>query len=262
MTQERDELLALLRTLTPEDWARLTVCPGWSVKDVALHLLGDADFGWLSRGRDKDPTGLIPLSGDYRTFVAELNRKNERWVDAARALSPRLICELLEFCGPMVDAYLATIDMETTSSVSWAGRDPVPVWLDLARDFTERWVHQQQIRDAVARPGLTDENWLRPVLRTFLWALPHHYRTIPADAGTQLLVTITGSGGGQWTLTRCDIGWELDERVVVKAAAAIELTSDDAWRLLTGGLADVKRVRQSGDHRLSSWFLGARSIIV
>lgn len=229
MSRERPQLLALLRSLSQDDWARPTVCPGWSVKDVVLHVLGDADFGWLSRGRDKDPTGLIPVNGDYRAFVAELNRKNERWVEAARALSPRLICELLEFCGPMVDSYLATIDMDATSRVSWASRDPVPVWLDLARDFTERWVHQQQIRDAVSRPGLNDEDWLSPVLRTFVWALPHHFRELATDAGTQLLVIISGQGGGHWTLTRREDGWELDDRTAIQPAATVELSSDAAW---------------------------------
>ena len=34
------ELLSLLRNLSPLDWEKETVCAGWSVKDVAAHLLG------------------------------------------------------------------------------------------------------------------------------------------------------------------------------------------------------------------------------
>jgi hypothetical protein len=30
------------------------------------------------------------------------------------------------------------------------------MWLDIARDYTERWVHDQQIRDAVGRARLKD----------------------------------------------------------------------------------------------------------
>ncbi len=48
---ERAALLELLGDLSPADWEAPTVCPGWSVKDVALHLLGD-DIGRLSWGRD------------------------------------------------------------------------------------------------------------------------------------------------------------------------------------------------------------------
>jgi uncharacterized protein (TIGR03083 family) len=49
--EERRLLLELLGTLAEEEWDAPTVCPGWSVKDIALHLLGD-DLGRLSRGRD------------------------------------------------------------------------------------------------------------------------------------------------------------------------------------------------------------------
>jgi uncharacterized protein (TIGR03083 family) len=269
MTLERAALSELLAGLNDAGWARPTTCPGWSVKDVALHLL-DADFGWLSRGRDDDSSGLIAVTEDYRAFVTALNRKNELWVQAARGTSPRLIQELLAFCGPMVDDYLASVDLSGISRVSWAGPDAVPAWLDLARDFTERWVHQQQIRDAVGKPGLTDAQWLSPVLRTFVWALPHHYRDIDADLGTQLALTISGAGGGRWTLTKRPDAWELDEHTSATepqpasdgAKAIVELPSDDAWRLFTGSLDDDRRVRLAGDQRLASWFLGTRSIII
>jgi hypothetical protein len=38
---ERASLVELLSSLAARQWQALTVCPGWSVKDVALHLLGD-----------------------------------------------------------------------------------------------------------------------------------------------------------------------------------------------------------------------------
>jgi hypothetical protein len=40
LTAERQELLGFLRTLTEGDWRAATACVGWSVHDVALHLLG------------------------------------------------------------------------------------------------------------------------------------------------------------------------------------------------------------------------------
>ena len=47
----RDHLLALLAELDEDDWARPTAAPGWSVKDVAAHLLG-GDIAILSGKRD------------------------------------------------------------------------------------------------------------------------------------------------------------------------------------------------------------------
>lgn len=48
-----DQLLQLLRQLSEREWNLATPCAGWTVKDIALHLLG-GEIGQLSRGRDKD----------------------------------------------------------------------------------------------------------------------------------------------------------------------------------------------------------------
>jgi uncharacterized protein (TIGR03083 family) len=49
--EERQRLLDLLGSLAPEQWSLATSCPGWSVKDIAAHVLGD-DLNNLSGGRD------------------------------------------------------------------------------------------------------------------------------------------------------------------------------------------------------------------
>ncbi len=36
---EREDLLGLLRTLTPEQWRAPSLCAGWTVHDVVAHLL-------------------------------------------------------------------------------------------------------------------------------------------------------------------------------------------------------------------------------
>src|ERR1700759_3160984 len=83
--------IALLRRLRPEQWAQPTVCPGWDVKDIATHVLGD-HVGRLSRHRD----GYSPLGPrDGEPFPAFLDRINAEWVTAARRLSPRLLIEQL-----------------------------------------------------------------------------------------------------------------------------------------------------------------------
>ena len=46
---ERADLLDLLTGLTPRSGRRRPPVPGWSVKDIALHLLDD-ELGWLSGG--------------------------------------------------------------------------------------------------------------------------------------------------------------------------------------------------------------------
>lgn len=76
----QDHPIQLLQQLPPAEWAAPTVCSGWSVNDVALHLLF-GDIGWLSLGRDGDDSGRLPPGRD---LAASLNLANERWVEAAR----------------------------------------------------------------------------------------------------------------------------------------------------------------------------------
>ena len=92
-------------------------------------------------------SGLLDDSIDYRAFVQLLDEKNQRWVEAARGLSAPVIIDLLRWSGNQFDRYVGPVDLDEPSSVIWSGPEPTPRWFDLARDFTERWVHQQQIRD-------------------------------------------------------------------------------------------------------------------
>ena len=43
----RAELLRVLNSLSADQWSAPTACAGWSVRDVALHILG-ACFVWLA----------------------------------------------------------------------------------------------------------------------------------------------------------------------------------------------------------------------
>src|SRR3954447_24347621 len=149
--EERALLIGLLGGLAEADWERPTVCPGWSVRDVALHLLGD-DLGLLSRQRDGyGPFG--PVDGEsLGTF---LNRFNEEWVRPTRRLSARVLIELLDWSDEETYAYLRDLDpLAPGVRVSWAGPGAAPNWLGIAREYTERWVHQQQIRLVVGAPPL------------------------------------------------------------------------------------------------------------
>ena len=187
------DLIALLASLRDTDWAAPTEAGNWTVKDVALHLL-DGNLGQLSMGRDEDASGLLDDSGDYRQFVAALDAKNQRWVEAARGLSPRVVTSLLRWSGEQVVQYYATVNLAGPAHVSWASDVPVPLWLHLDREMTERWVHQQHIRDAAGRPG-DHARFLPAVLATFVWAFPHQYRP-EAPPGRPFSTTSAAAAGG------------------------------------------------------------------
>ena len=255
-------LIDLLSGLSADDWDSPTACPSWSVKDVALHLLGD-DVVMLSRGRDRQPSQFSSHSWDQ--LVAFINQSNETWVQATRRISPRLLIDLLKLTGTQVIAYFESLDPYAMGDpVSWAGADPAPVWLDLAREYTERWHHQQHIRDAVGRKGLKEPRFFAPVLDAFVRALPHTFRDTQAVDGTLVALTISGPTGGRWFLLRGGENWELYESAPRMPQAEVIVDQDVAWRVFTRGLSKEEAlplVTLVGDTSLGERVLDTVSII-
>lgn len=263
---ERAALLALLETLPPKAWERPTVCPGWSVGDIAAHLLAD-DVGRLSRGRDghSDPDFAADL--DVSTLpglIAAIDRQNARWVEAMRRVSPRVLIDLLRLTGEQTASYFATLDLAVLGGpVDWIGPEPAPVWLDLAREYTERWVHQQQIRDAAERPGLLEPAWLAPVLATFVLGLPRALGKA-GDVGETVQLTVTGAAGGTWAARREAACWVMAPGPTDAPTAAVTLDQDTAWRLFTRGITPNQarqRAELQGDPALTARVLETVSIL-
>lgn len=250
--------MALLAALTPAEWDCSSAAPGWTVKALALHLLDD-DLGWLSRHRDGDRTGLLD-EGDHDSFVRALAAKNQRWIDGTQTLSPRVVTDLLRWSGHQVDAYYATESLTGDSHVSWASDEPVPMWFDMAREFTERWVHQMQIREAVGRVGDYRDTYLATVLRIFTWALPHQFRVAEA-AGVEVQVDL--ASGGLWHLV-CEGGsnWSLHQGTAESPSASAYCADDCGWRWLTGADFMGEGVVLEGQPSLYQPLLDIRAVIV
>jgi len=259
------ELMDLLRGLAPADWSRPTACALWSVKDIAAHLL-DSGVRRLSFGRDRSEAAPDTPLSDYSHLVAYLNRLNAEWITAARRLSPQVLIDLLDFTGGQVHAFFRTLDPHTPAlfPVSWAGEDVSPNWFDIGREYTERWLHQQQIREAVGAPRLVARRWLQPTLDIFVRALPCAYREVEAPAGSSVRFEIGGEAGGVWTLVRGSAGWTLFVGSGADPDAAVSLDQETAWKLFTKGLdqdAARRRIQIAGDRRLGQPVLAALAIM-
>lgn len=247
-----DSLIELLSGLSDEDWNKPTSCSQWSVKDVASHLLG-GEIGILSRKRDEYLYAGSPIK-NWEELVALINRLNDAWVKATRRLSPRLLCDLMRITGEQVCEYFKSLDpFAMGDPVDWAGAGPAPVWLDLAREYTERWHHQQQIRDAAGKPGLKEPRFFAPVLDAFVRALPHTYRNIQAKNATLVALTISGDSGGRWCLLRESDIWTLYVDASQSADAEVVIDQETAWRLFTRGISKDEAV-------IKATLIGERSL--
>ena len=256
-------LLDMLGSLSMADWEHPTVAAGWTVHDIALHLLGD-DINILSGKRDGFVESHASVA-NWNELVDWLNERNNLWVKATRRISPRLVCDLLKFTGDQVAVFFSSLDLDAVGGiVSWASPDPVPMWLVLAREFTERWHHQQHIRDAVGRPLLVEPHYLAPVLATFARALPQTYQEVSAREGTSVTLTIVGNSGGSWSIVHEQGQWQLYVGKPPQPRAEVVLPEDIAWRLFTKGIAKETAHRQAifhGDQVLGEQMLKTVSII-
>lgn len=263
---ERQQLLELFADFSEEEWSAATVCPGWTVKDIALHLLGD-DIGYLSGQRDHfhNPFFQNKNMQTWENLVKNLNEANELWVQATARISPTLLSDLLTLTGQQFYAYLQTLDqMALNGVVSWAGPERAPTWLDTAREYTERWLHQQQIRDAVNRPGLKERVYFHPVLDTFVRALPHTYRDISVTETTIVKFIVTGEAGDVWYLIGNAGRWSLYRTVEQQPDTIITMDQEICWRLFTKGLSkDQAQVQTTieGNQQLGEKIFDTISII-
>jgi hypothetical protein len=236
------------------------------VQDIAAHLLAD-DVGRLSGGRDDHDNPDFAAGLDISTLpglIAAIDRQNALWVEAMRRVSPRVLIDLLRLTGEQTASYFATLDLSAIGGpVDWVGPEPAPVWLDLAREYTERWVHQQQIRDATGRPGLQEPAWFAPVLAAFVLGLPRALGDA-GQPGETVLLTITGEAGSQWLARRDATGWVLEPGRDDTQTAAVTLDQDSAWRLFTRGMtpeAARQVARLSGAPELAARVLETVSIL-
>ncbi|HEX5759133.1 MAG TPA: maleylpyruvate isomerase N-terminal domain-containing protein [Thermoanaerobaculia bacterium] len=259
-----DELIALLRGLSPADWERRTAADAWRVRDVAAHLL-DVQLRRLSAQRDGHlPAPDEPIRG-YAGLVRFLDRLNADWVRAARRLSPRLLVDLLEPAGPAVAALVGALPPHAPAlfAVSWAGESGSESWFDVGREYTELWHHQMQIRDAVGAPLLLERRWLHPLLELSVRALPRAYAGLDAAAGSAVVLEVEGEAGGAWSVVREADGWRVFGGAAPAPAAGVRLDADAAWRLFFNAPAAAReRAVIAGDPALAAPLFAARAVMV
>ena len=253
-----EKLIELIEQLSPEDWKKQTIAPKWKVQDVVLHLL-DGNIRTLSIARDKH-IGVPPENiNNYQDLLNYLNQLNADWIKAAKRMSPKMIIEWMKITGKQFCDYIKTVDpMETAVfGVAWAGEETSPNWFHWAREYTEKWHHQQQIRLAVGKEAdLYTAELYHPHLNTSMRALSHHYKNFPGIKDDVLRFEVTGEGGGNWYLYHDGIKWRQTEEILA-TENHITIEGEIAWRLFTKGIKreeariKVQGNKEAGEHVLN-----------
>jgi uncharacterized protein (TIGR03083 family) len=261
-----EALIALLQSLSPEDWRQQTVARLWKVKDVAAHLL-DGNIRALSIQRDRYFGETPPADPSFEVLTAWLNGLNADWVKASRRISPSVLLLLHQATGKLTTDYYESLDPDNEAifAVSWAGEEKSLNWMHVAREYTEKWLHQQQIREATGKDGIMTRKFFFPMIDTFFRALPYTLRDTNAPTGTTLKVTIASVIGGDWYLRKSTDGWNFCQRPGSEAyAATISLPPPIAWKLFSKSIrpADCRNdIQVTGDSVLAEDVLNMVSVM-
>ena len=264
-TPLHEKLIQLLTSLSEADWQRQTVAKKWKVKDVVSHLL-DTQLRVLSMQRDHYFGETPPAIKGNKDLVAWLNTLNSDWVKATKRLSPGVLVLLLESVGDLVCEHYQSLDPweEAIFPVAWAGESVSYNWMHVAREYTEYWHHQQQIRHAVGKEGIMTKEFLYPVLDTFFQALPYTFRDVEAEEGTSIKTTITSDAGGTWFLTKNADQWKLSAKTHTTPITSLTIPVEFSWILFTKSIRPAEvmdKVSIEGDDQLAKRVLEMVSVM-
>jgi len=220
----------------------------------------------LSMVRDGYAAGPAPVFRSSDEFVVFIKRLNREGVSVYRRLSQTVLIWLMEIVSHESVEFHQALDpmAEAAFSVSWAGQDRSPNWFDTARELTERWHHQQQIRMATNRHGIMTRELYYPVLDCFMRALPVTYRNQSGEAGTHLTFNMSGECGGSWYLYRDGDRWVQVEAPEGRQLLETTIPQEIAWRIFTKGIdreAAAAQVSVTGDRDLGAHVLSMVSIV-
>lgn len=154
--------------------------------------------------------------------------------------------------------------------MTWAGTAPVPRWLDHARELSERWIHRQQLLQALGGESDLRPDLAEPVLDGLRWAYPFRLARHRRAPGDTVQVVIDDAGlGRRWDLVAHGTGWQFagtGTGTVTTAGpvvARLEMTADQAWRLLTNNYDPAAHgaLATAGDPEIVATLTATRAII-
>jgi len=243
----------LLRALDASDWSKQTDCPGWTVQDVAAHL---AAFESELAG-DPGPQLDQPVAPAARVTSAY----TQAGVDARKDREPEeLIAEFTE----AVLRRAQQLDADPPDPKGTPPNKPEGTewdWQTLLHNrVIDLWVHEQDIRRAVDRPGDLDTPAAEIVTEVFVGALPYVIgKRAGADPDSTVVVAVDGRS----------LGYEVDAdgrcrpTDALPEAPTARLSMDaETLTVLGAGRRDplTMDVTVSGDRELAERILQAMAV--
>lgn len=158
-------IATLAATFTDDEWALPTALPGWSVRDNLSHVIG------VERMLLGDPAPAVDISHIERVAADPFAASIESWVEARRTVrGPAVALEFDEVVARR-RAQLAALSEDDWARVAWSPIGEVPYRAFMVVRVFDSWMHEQDMRRAVGRPGHLEGSAVEVALRHFTTAL-------------------------------------------------------------------------------------------
>ncbi|MER8232288.1 maleylpyruvate isomerase family mycothiol-dependent enzyme [Streptomyces sp. NPDC101490] len=186
-THSIEAIAELVQPLAEGEWNRPTPCPGWSVRDIVSHVIG------METEMLGDPRPIHSLPRDLYHVRSDFARYMEVQVDVRR-----------HHTAPEMTSELEYILIRRARKLRNENRPPerlvrAPLGVEQSLELAYRmrafdvWVHEQDLRAALGRPGNLDSAGAHVTRDVLLEALP---KVVAKDAGapapSAVVIDVTG----------------------------------------------------------------------
>jgi uncharacterized protein (TIGR03083 family) len=180
--------------LADPDWDRPTGCPGWSVRDVYSHVIG-TEAGLLGRPPAPRPEAFPPHVRN------EMGQGNEAEVLLRRGRTgPEVVGELQEVAAARLAA-LRALDDEGFAAETWTPAGPGTYEDFMGIRVFDCWVHEQDVRRAVGRPGHLAGAAVDRSLANAVSVMPYVVgKRAGAPDGSTVAFDVTGPTARRWAV--------------------------------------------------------------
>lgn len=181
----------LCGSLTEAEWKTPTDCPGWSVQDQVSHLAG-SETGILG---DPDPDHA-PSEEALAHARSEQGRRNEIVVDFRRPWAGAQVLSDFQAKTARRVEFLRSRSDDDFAAEMQTPIGPAPMSEFISIRIMDAWVHEQDIRRAVNRPGHYDSPAAAHALNRVIRAMPFvAARRAQAPDGSTVVINVSGPAG-------------------------------------------------------------------
>ncbi|MFJ5996982.1 maleylpyruvate isomerase family mycothiol-dependent enzyme [Streptomyces sp. NPDC092370] len=172
-THSIEAISELVQPLVEAEWNQRTPCPGWSVRDVVSHVIG-LDCEMLG-----DPRPIHSLPRDLFHVTNEHQRYMEMQVDVRRHHTAPEMTSELEYVIIRRNRQLRNESRDPGTKVRGPHGSDLTLEESMRRHAFDVWVHEQDLRTALGRPGNLDSPGALVARDVLLGELP---RVVAEDA--------------------------------------------------------------------------------